>query len=635
MSADLERGFTLGDWRVYPLRNLLDGPAGEVRIEPKVMQVLERLAAARGEVVERDTLLHDVWGERALSDEPLTRCIATLRRELGDSSRDPNYIQTIPKRGYRLVCPVEPLASGATPPEVSDSAKKSRRVLAAFGGVTGAALAVFAIYVFVSNEPAEAPQISVEGAMTSDAPIRSIAVLPFANLSPDPENDYLSDGLASELQNRLTRIPDLKVAARTSAFSFKGEDRDVTEIARQLRVAHLLTGSVRQSGDKLRISAELVDGTDGYHIWSESWEQEFSDIFEIQDAITESVVASLRIELLDQDLAIERTDPEAYALYLEAQEMVHEPVTGSDPAEQFEAAISKMLEAVAIDPDYAPAWSSLASMQVSMAEWTFEQDTAPVYASARASARRALSLDPDDARALRALGYIDMLREWDTVSAARWFGKALLAAPGDAATLTAVGYLYSRLRPGQSMGMLEDVEDYDPLDTTALLNRVFGSLYEGDLDAARRFLGEATQVEPDAIRVRAAEGLIAYLDGDFESALRLATDSTPSMRACALYRLGRTGEADRELDELVSAAPFTAYHVAAVHACRGDADSAFEWLNRAWENRHPALLTIRGNWYMSPLHGDPRWPLLLEKIGVSDKHAEQVDAILEPVLYGR
>jgi Flp pilus assembly protein TadD len=294
-----------------------------------------------------------------------------------------------------------------------------------------------------------------------------------------------------------------------------------------------------------------------------------------------------------------------------------------------------MLQAVAIDPGYAPAWSSLASMQVGMAEWTFEKDPAPIYASAGASARRALSLDPDNARALRMLGYIEILGEWDTVSAARWFGKALIAAPGDSATLDAIAYLYSRLRPARTAGFIEDTEDRDPLDAGALLNRVFGSLYDGDLDAARQFLDEATQLEPDAIRVRAAEALIAYLDGDFESALRLATDSTPPMRACALYRLGRTGEADRELNELVNAGPSTAYHVAAVHACRGDVDAAFESLNRAWEYRDQALLTIRGNWYMSTLHEDPRWPLLLETIGVSDKHAEQVDAILEPVLYSR
>lgn len=629
MSADLDQGFSLGDWRVYPLRNLLVGGSGEVRVEPKVMQVLARLAAAEGEVVERDTLLRDVWGERAVSDEPLTRCVATLRRVLGDASSDPRYIQTIPKRGYRLVCPVEPLSSEET---AVAGGPKRRRVLVAALSVLAAATAILLVYLFVSEPAATPPQIAVEGAIASAPPTRSIAVLPFANLSPDPENEYLSDGLASEILNRLARIPDLKVAARTSAFSFKGEDRDATEVARKLRVAYLLTGSVRQSGDKLRISAQLVDGKDGYHVWSETWEQDFADIFDIQDAITQSVIASLRIELLDNDLAVERADPAAYALYLEALEMRREPVLDDEPAIQFQPVIAKLQHALAIDPNYAPAWSALGGTQASMSEWISDRDvTDPVYASARAAAERALALDPDDVRAFRTLAAIAMLNDWDFVSAARWLAKALAIAPQDPAVRRAVGYLYSRIRPGEPPDFLSDDLERDPLNAGARLNETFGYLQRGDFDRAKERLSEATRLSPDARRVQAAESLIAYLEGDYETAAETALDR--SARLCALYRLGRVEDADRELDALLASDSIPGRDAAAAYVCRGDKESAFEILFEALEARDPGLETIRGYWFFDPLKDDPRWQALLEAMGISDEHAEQIDRIFETALF--
>jgi TolB-like protein/DNA-binding winged helix-turn-helix (wHTH) protein len=360
MRDELRNGFRFGRWQAFPMRNLLASPAGETRIEPKVMQVLTLLAAAAPEVVERSRLLDEIWAGRAMSDEPLTRCIATLRRVLEDSAKDPQYIQTVPKLGYRLVSPVEAL----NPQPAGHAAPLTRRNLRLGIGIAVAITVVVAatamFLLAVDNNSLDHVQVQVDGAQVREAPVNSIAVLPFANLSPDPDNEYLSDGLAAELLNHLSRIPDLKVAARTSAFSFKDQNVSATEIATKLRVAHILMGSVRKSGNRLRISAQLVDASDGYQVWTNTWEREFTDVFDLQDEIASAVVGSLRLQLADGLPTVGRANPEAYALFLKAREMVNEPELGGEPASQFDPALMLITQSIAIDPDYAPTWGALA-----------------------------------------------------------------------------------------------------------------------------------------------------------------------------------------------------------------------------------------------------------------------------------
>ena len=267
MSNDLHSGYQVGDWQVFPLRNVLAGDDGEVHLEPKVMQLLDRLAADAGEVVSREQLLQDLWGNRAVSDEPLTRCVAALRRVLDDSPKDPQYIQTIPKRGYRLVCPVTSLPPSESVPTSADASRYSwPRALWAVIASFAVLLTLYAGNRMLENEDDGSPASLVSGSAVDTTDIESIAVLPFENLSPDPANEYLADGLAAELLDRLTAVPELKVAARKSAFSFENQDADVTEIARRLRVAHVLVGSVRQSGERLRISVRLVNAASGFHV---------------------------------------------------------------------------------------------------------------------------------------------------------------------------------------------------------------------------------------------------------------------------------------------------------------------------------------------------------------------------------
>lgn len=628
-NGDIRTGFRLGDWQAYPLRNLLVGPAGEVHVEPKVMQLLECLAASSGEVVERDRLLDELWGGRAVSDEPLTRCIATLRRVLDDSPKDPAYVQTIPKRGYRLVCPVEPLLPATQEPAAGPAGTSIRRRLVAVSVSVLALAAAYTGYQALRDDAADAPQVTVDAAMPAAPPVHSIAVLPFANLSPDPDNEYLSDGLAAELLDRLTAIPELRVAARTSAFAFKGKDTDVAEIARQLRVAHVLAGSVRQSGDRLRISVQLVEADGGYHAWSETWERPFTDIFEIQDEVAAAVVDSLRVELLSDISTAERADPDAYKLYLQGKEAyvagVEPDIGGRDPTRQ-EEALSLVTHSLAIDPDYAPAWSLLAAIRYNQALW-MATDPAETFDGAKAAAERALRLDPGERSALTILAALGIFRDRDYESAARWFRQALDVSPGHPETLERIAVMYTWLDRAPP-AFVRDAARLDPLNAQPLLNEALGSWRAGRFEEARGRLEDARRLSPDAIRLHVFEALFAFHEGNFEEAASLAAELNPQIHLCALHRLGRHEEAEAGLDAIRSSETRSAFAVANVYACWGDKDAAFDWLQRADEEGDWALAWIRDAQLFEKLHDDPRWEAMLRRVGVSDDVVERVDRII-------
>lgn len=620
MNSDPQIGFRLGDWRAYPLRNVLVGPQGEVHIEPKVMQVLEQLAASAGEVVERDRLLDTLWGGRAMSDEPLTRCIATLRRVLNDSPKDPSFIQTIPKRGYRLVCDVEALTSATEPPQSDGSfLSRHRSSVMMAGAVLIVLVAVFSGWRDLSDD---SPNLAVDGVVADGSAPNSVAVLPFANLGPDSESEYLSDGLADELSNQLTRVEGVRVAARTSSFAFKGQNADITDIARQLRVAYVLTGSVRQADDQLRISAQLTDASSGFHVWSETWDRHFTDVFDIQDEIARAVVGALRVELLNEVPAAPRADPDAYALYLKSREAYFARVEpGLDERRpQLEDALSLVTHSLAVDPDYAPAWSHLAWIHFQRGQWT-KGNPGEIFALAEAAAQRALSLDPENAGALSVMGSIYDLSHWDSVAAAEWYSRALAAAPDHVGIQLSAGILFSR--HGASEGWLpsaDTVLDHDPLNVGRIINFALSHWNRGMHDAAREHLELARRLNPDAARIQIFEALFAYLEGDFDTAARLAEPVQPVIRLCALYSMGKDEESRDVLREMQATGPPDTVSLAEASACTGDTDQAFEWLQHAYEERHPALRWIRTNHFLTSLHGDARWDDIVEKAGVGDEY---------------
>lgn len=579
----------------------------EIQLPKLSFSMLMALIQAAPNALSIDELTDQVWAGRVVSPATVAKRVELLRQALGEDSKSARYVALVRGHGYRL---------RPTPVQVRREVASRQFRTAIVAAVIAVMIAGLGLFLMGDNEP---------------PPERSIAVLPFANLSSESESDYLSDGLATELTGLLTTIPDFKVAARTSAFAFKGQDTDITKIASALRVAHVLSGSVQQSGDRLRVTAQLVDGRDGYHLWSDSWELGLADIFDIQDEIAKAVVESLQVRLLRDIPEAPPVDPEAYTYYLKGVNAFHEdtePDLDQEGPERQTRALSFATHTLAIDPGYAPGWGLLAAIQFNQAQW-MTTGQAEAFARAEASARRALELDPNQVRALSVLGSIFDGWHWDAESAAKWYKRALAAAPGDVRTLNAIGLLYGRL--GQKELAHRHVlaaYDLDPLNKQQAINLAFSFWDQGEFDAARQQLVRARQIAPNAIRVQVLEGLFAYLEGNYEEAAPLLENLNPPLFACALHKANRLQEAQAELEMLLQEGTAEAMNSAIVYACRNDRDDAFASLQLAYENHDPAMRWLRNSLVIENLQDDSRWEELLQKVGISDDHAERVVAEL-------
>jgi TolB-like protein/Flp pilus assembly protein TadD len=470
-----------------------------------------------------------------------------------------------------------------------------------------------------AGAPAERTVATVE---TPNVPVdESIAVLPFVNMSSDVENEYFSDGLSEELLNLLAKIPELQVAARTSAFSFKNVDADITEIGAKLNVAHVLEGSVRKSGDQIRITAQLIKASDGYHLWSETWDRTLIDIFAIQDEIAAAVVDALKVELLGEVPHARVTDPRVFELYLQAK-AAHNLFTEAG----FNEAIKLLTEALAIDPEYAEGWRQLGTTQINnVGQGHAPEDTG--YAAARASSERALAIDPMSAEAHTNLGWLAMYADWDFSAAAQHVGRARQLQPGNASVLNTYGVMngvFGRLAEMRSL--YEEALSVDPL-TMSVLGNLAGANLAHDLDRTDELIDKMREIEPDSYSIQFFTAWRALFAGNAEVAVDLFSEMNNADGlwglSLALWDLGRDAEADAAIEEMVriDAGPT---RIALAYARRDDNDKAFEWLDRAYEQRDFELVEIRMFAPFRSIQDDPRWEALLVRLGISDGDAERI-----------
>ena len=467
--------------------------------------------------------------------------------------------------------------------------------------------------------PAEST-VAVDG---TEAPAteKSIAVLPFVNMSSDAENEYFSDGLSEELLNLLARIPELQVAARTSAFSFKGVDADITEIGDKLNVAHVLEGSVRKSGDQIRITAQLIKASDGYHLWSETWDRTLVDIFAIQDEIAAAVVDALKVELLGEVPHARVTDPRAYELYLQSR-----AASNLFTREGLEQAAGLLTQALAIDPDYAEAWSALGVIQTNL---TGQGHISPEvgFARARSSAERALKLDPENVRAITGLGWISMYYDWDFQAAARYIGEARRIEPGNASVLNTTAVLNGVFgRRDAMISYYEEALTKDPM-SMSILGNLAGAYLNTEPQRTRVLVERMHKLEPDSINVPVFSAWAEQFDGNAEIAIEqfLQMDDVNGAwgRALTYWDLGMDAESDAAIQELIEMQTQPT-RIAVAYAHRDDHDNAFRWLETGFEERDDWLIEIRLYKAMDNLVDDPRWDALLSRLGLRDEDATGV-----------
>ena len=454
-------------------------------------------------------------------------------------------------------------------------------------------------------------------------PQQSIAVLPFENMSADPEQEYFSDGISEELLNLLAKIPELRVISRSSAFSYKGKAIDTPTIAEQLNVAHVLEGSVRKTGNQVRITAQLIEARTDTHLWSETYERTLDDIFATQDEIAAKVVQQLKLRLLGDAPTVQATDPEAYALVLQARYLVQR---GTPDA--IEKSIALLEQALAIDPDYAPAWSVLAGVYISQAG----DGLRPIdegYALAREAASQALALDPTYGSAHRMFGWIANNYDRDFVAAARHYERALATEPTNTSGADSLAADLGRLDQAISLG--EYAVARDPVNPIRHSN--LGRFYRiaGRLDEAMASSRTALILSPGKTGAQHQIGTALLLKGEPESALAaMQMEVDEGWRLIGLvmahHALGQAAASDEALAELIEKYEQDApYNIAYVLAFRGEADRAFEWLNKAATYNDPGLSEIATEPPFGNIQLDPRWLPFLESIGMSPEQLAVIE----------
>jgi TolB-like protein/Tfp pilus assembly protein PilF len=447
---------------------------------------------------------------------------------------------------------------------------------------------------------------------------QSIAVLPLVDLSAQQDQQYFADGLTEDLLNALANNPQLRVAGRTSAFQFRNSHDDPREIGKKLNVVNLLEGSVRKTDNRVRITARLVNATDGFNLWSATYDREMNDIFAIQADIARSVADALRVTLLggEQEKSAARgTKPPAYNAYLQGRYFRQ-----LNTKESLEKALQYFAEAVALDPDYAPAWTGLALAYGSHASEGYSPVTEG-YEKARTAVKHALELDPNLAEAHLALAFIRRAYDWDWVGADVSARRALELEPGNGAVILGAARVVSGLgRLDEALDLTHRAAMSDPLNVAIHYRLARYAYFLGRLDEAVASFKKVLELNPEYPAAHEDLALVYLAQSRPDAALaELELEKGDLWRgygfALVYHAVGRHKEADAALSKFVKEYQHTAaFQIAEVYADRGDVDRAFEWLARAYAQRDSGLSQIKGQPHFKRLERDPRYAALLEKM---------------------
>jgi TolB-like protein/Flp pilus assembly protein TadD len=529
----------------------------KIRLQEQPLQVLALLLAQPGQLVTRDELRQRLWpGDTFVDfDHSLNTAINKLREALGDSASRPHFIETLPRRGYRFVYPVEP-AAGQPP----------RRKTA----------------------------------------IASIAVLPLANLSGDPAEEYFVDGMTDALITELAQIGLLRVISRTSVMRFKGVTRSLPEVARELNVEAVVEGSVTRSGDRVRISTQVIEAASDRHLWARSYERDVRDVIALQGDLARAIAHEIRRELSPGDgteRGARHVEPEAYDLFLRARFLSFQWAT----PDNVRRAIHYYEQAIARDPGYATAYAGLAQAQLHLAAALVEGvSPREILSGARATVRKALELDATDAEAHFVLGWISAFHEWDWGAGERAFRRAIELNPSHAGAHMHLGH-YSNIagRHDDALTFLKKARELDPLSAHVLWSLPQGYLHFGDLDRAVDECGKGLDLFADFWPLHTLLGGMFVWRGQIDSAMTsLETGVELSKRhphalamlGSAHALAGRRGPAlaiAKELSELSRRRYFSPAEIAFVHASLGDLATALTCLEQAYEERSPWMTRLR------------------------------------------
>jgi serine/threonine-protein kinase len=494
--------------------------------------------------------------------------------------------------------------------------------------VMALAIAYFAYDNFMLRQsPAVAPEIAATqtaadraASQAQSQPDKSVAVLPFVDMSPEKDQEYFTDGLTENLLNALAKMRELKVAGRTSSFAFKNRNEDLRSIGEQLGVAHLLEGSVQKSGERVRITAQLINTEDGYHLWSETYDRTLEDIFAVQDEIADEVASAMQVALLGKDGTAEpstssKNAADAYNDYLKG---LYEHKRGT--MESNELAVGYFRRALEMDPNLALAWAGLA-MSLDYITGFADGDFTAGFEEARSSALRALEIDPGLPEGHLALAGIQQAHDWDWVAAEASLNRALSLRPGDTDIRRDLAQLKS-IRGDRDSAFAEYqlVVEQDPLDLRAQTALANAYAARGQYDEAARIFDAVREKDPSRPALYWSRGKLELRRGDYQAALdEFSRESFVFMKltgqAISYHHLQRKDEAVAALQSLISTmGESSSYQIAEVYAQWGDADNAMSWVERGYNIRDPGMQFINLDALFDPIREDPRFQAFLQKM---------------------
>jgi TolB-like protein/DNA-binding winged helix-turn-helix (wHTH) protein/tetratricopeptide (TPR) repeat protein len=596
-----------------------------LRLSGQPFQVLAVLIERAGEVVTREELRSKLWPADTFVDfdHGLNNAVARIREVLDDSSDTPRYVETIPRRGYRFIAPlahVRPAArAGASGLSVLPIEKRfaSTRLRVLLGGVAVLGLIGIAFVLYRGS-----------GAKGTGQPaIRSLAVLPLKNLSGDPTQEYLADGMTEALIGRLSRIHDLRVISRTSVMRFKDTQLSAPEIAKTLRVDAIVEGSVIREGSRIRVQAQLIRGATDEHFWSEAYDRELRDVLGLQSEVAQSIARKVEVTVTGEEharlTAARSVSPEVYESYLKGRFALGKSNSKSD----IEESIAYFEEAVRKDATYAPAYVGLAAAYGRLGLILVGAPPGEVRPKVISAAQKALELDPGIAEAHVLLADVYQ-KTWQWSDAEAEYKRALELNPNDApAHLGLANWLMCQGRTEEALAWARRARELDPLGVTGV--SIGWILFQARrYDEAVRELRSVLAVHPDDATAHWFLGFALIGKGRPEEAIPELEKTASIMHrspgsiellATAHAKAGRRSEALRLIDELKRRRKTTYVPAGAFinpHLALGDYDEAFVWFERAYQEQSNILQFLRVHPFFDPVRDDPRFKDLLRRVGL-------------------
>jgi len=640
MGSPVKHLYEFGPFQLDAAERLLRRGSERIDLPPRVFDLLVLMAQSDARLLTKDELMDRIWPDSSVEENNLTQAVYLLRRVLRDGEDGARFIETVPKRGYRFIAQVRDRASdadsSASPSAVPDSASPppfpapaaaplnsvpstssdhspARWAVVALLILTFAAAAIFFVNRWQTFRASTHPAT------------HALAVLPLQNLSKDPGQDYFADGFTEELVTDIAQIRSLRVISRTSTMVYKGTQKPLPVIARELHVDLILEGSVVRDGDRVRVTAQLIDAPTDTHLWAQTYESRVNDILDIQSQISQAIANDVRLDLSPQEkerlASVPTVNPEAHDLYLRASYQF-----ALQTADSLRQSLSLYQAAVARDPSFAMAYVGIAQAEASLTQITAAAPNEAIQ-NEKAALAKALAINPHLGDAHGLLASLAYYRDWDWPRAEQEF-KAALAEGAGAPTEQRYGSsLITRGRFDEGTAHLQAALELDPLGKSPRVNQFYGLYFQRKYPEARQKLEETLASSPDWL---AGHGLLALLAAterncpDAEKHSQWMLQKYPSPLSDFLLSLASAcrGDPVKARDSLEHAAAYqgpafvSPYQLALGYSYLGDKENAMSYLLKSADIREPQVPYIKVDPLFDPIRSDPRYLALEKKVGL-------------------